>query len=394
MHYDYLLVGGGLQSALAALALRHLRPSATMAVVERSPQLGGNHTWSFHAGDVPEDARPWFDPLVQWRWPGYDVIFPKYRRHLSQPYGAFTGLQLDEVVRAAFSPARGCDIISGAEVVRASEEGIALADGRSIEARVVIDGRGPERSAIPSGTGYQKFLGLELRLESPHGLQRPILMDTLVPQIGGMRFFYVLPFEADRVLVEDTYFTNDAELDNSVLRARIASWIADRGWQVAEVLREEQGVLPMPYEPSENRPDSVRLCGGYAGGWFNPATGYSLPLAVRFARFVAQHDSEQADEAALATLVTERDRQKRFLLLLNRLLFEAVPPEARRNVFERFYRLPADCIARFYSMRLRPDDQVRILLGRPPQGISLGKAFKALGEWGLSAQWFGGTGCW
>jgi len=54
---DYLLVGGGLQSALIALALLQREPTPSIAVVEREPLLGGNHTWCFHAADVPATAR-------------------------------------------------------------------------------------------------------------------------------------------------------------------------------------------------------------------------------------------------------------------------------------------------------------------------------------------------
>ncbi len=50
---DYALVGGGLQNGLLALALRAARPAARLALVERGATLGGNHTWCFHAGDLP-----------------------------------------------------------------------------------------------------------------------------------------------------------------------------------------------------------------------------------------------------------------------------------------------------------------------------------------------------
>ena len=49
--FDYVLVGGGLQSGLLALAIRHHHPDARVALIERERQIGGNHTWSFHLGD-------------------------------------------------------------------------------------------------------------------------------------------------------------------------------------------------------------------------------------------------------------------------------------------------------------------------------------------------------
>jgi lycopene beta-cyclase len=380
--YDYLLLGGGLQSGLVLMALRHFQPAATVALVERDARLGGNHTWSFHAGDVPAAARRWFDPVVQWRWPGYEVHFPRYLRHVATPYGAFSGSALDSHVRALVAGSPGSAIFTGAEVIAAAESSARLSDGRTLTGRVIIDSRGPGRAPVASGTGYQKFVGLELTLSEPHDLEVPILMDTLLPQTDGLRFMYVLPFSRHQVLIEDTYFSDSAHLDVELLCAHIRAWAAARGWHIARVDRLEQGVLPMPYEEAPPRASTVRFCGGYAGGWFNPATGYSLPLAVRFAEMIATHPIAQLDHAQ-RLLLAERARQAGFLMLLNRLLFAATPPAGRRSVFERVYQLPAECLTRLYAMRLRRDDQLRLLLGAPPEGVSFLKAARAVGHWAL-----------
>ncbi|XXY51255.1 lycopene beta-cyclase CrtY [Sorangium sp. So ce269] len=369
MVYDYLLVGGGLQNGLLALALRHHRPRAAIAIIERDSALGGNHTWSHHAGDVPDAAGPWFDPLVQWRWSGYDVVFPSCRRTVNDAYASFTGTHLDAVVQAALSDAPRCKIFLGAEATRVEATAVELRDGLRIEARTVIDARGPQRSCIPERTGYQKFLGLEVRLREPHQLVRPLLMDATVPQVDGLHFIYALPFAPDRLLIEDTYFSDDARLDPGALHARIRSWASERGMSIVEVLREEKGVLPMPCVavPAST---AAPLRAGYAGGWFNHATGYSLPVAVRLAQAVAEPGLPTERETALAKLARERDRQTSFLVFLNQLMFEATAPSSRRYVLERFHRLPAGCIARLYALQLRRMDQLRILVGRPPREAS------------------------
>lgn len=379
MNYDYLLVGGGLQSGLLALALRYHRPTATIAIVEKADSLGGNHTWSYHAGDVPEEAKAWFDPLIEWRWSGYDVVFPRYQRTIGDAYASFTGVHLDAVVRAALAGARGCDVLLGAEAVQVEKTAVTLRGGRRLHGRVVIDARGPERSDVRVHTGYQKFVGQELRLEAAHRLERPLLMDASVLQIDGFHFIYVLPFSADRVLIEDTYFSNTARLEPDLLRARIRAWAAARGWKIVDVLREEHGVLPMPYESIEVHAERP-LRAGYAGGWFNPATGYSLPVAVRLAGAVAVSEPDAVHWPALAKLRAEIDRQMRFCSFLNRLLFEATAPESRRNIFERVYRLPEGCISRLYSMQLRSADHLRIFWGTPPKGLLPGQVLKAFSE--------------
>jgi lycopene beta-cyclase len=118
-------------------------------------------------------------------------------------------------------------------------------------------------------------------------------------------------------------------------------------------------------------PRSAALQAGYQGGWFHPTTGYSFPLAMRLAMHIAQRDAASVDGPELRALIRERDRQQRFCILLNRLLFEAFEPQDRWRVLERFYRLPVETIRRFYALDMSLTDRVRILCGRPPGGFSL-----------------------
>ena len=78
----------------------------------------------------------------------------------------------------------------------------------------VIDGRG-EPGGAHLDIAFQKFLGLFIRLAEPHGLTGPILMDATVKQEDGYRFIYTLPFSETDVLVEDTYYADDPDLENA-----------------------------------------------------------------------------------------------------------------------------------------------------------------------------------
>jgi lycopene beta-cyclase len=120
--------------------------------------------------------------------------------------------------------------------------------------------------------------------------------------------------------------------------------------------------------------------GGYAGGWFHPTTGYSFPVALRLAMHVSSLDAGKVLGTGWNRLLGRRQSQARFFNLLNRMLFGAVSPAERWNVFERFYRLPTATIERFYAMDITMADRLRLVVGRPPPGISLraalGRVFK------------------
>lgn len=375
-HYDLLLVGGGLQNGLIALACLARDPALRIALVERSATIGGNHTWSIHPHDVPEEARSFVDPLVSHRWGGYDVCFPNFSRTLDAPYASISSPRFAAVVANALSERAGCRLLLGREARAVRADRVQLDGGESLHASLVIDARGPAAHAASSGSscGFQKFVGVEVELEAEHGLSRPILMDATVPQTDGFRFFYVLPFGPRRLLVEDTVFSRSPVLDVARTRASALAH-AEHFGRVRAVCREEIGVLPMPWASAPPPAPASPLLAGYQGGWFHPATGYSLASAVRLACHVARNAPDRVLGDELAELQRQHRSQARYAQVLNRLLFHCFAPEQMRNVFERFYRLPEALIHRFYALTLTPLDRARILVGRPPRGLSLARAF-------------------
>lgn len=369
--FDLVLVGGGLQNGLIALAVRARWPHARIAMVERGERPGGNHTWCFHSADVSPASADWVAPLVCRRWPGYDVRFAGLRRTVEEPYAAITSERFAEVVSASVRSADGSQLLLGSDAVEIGATRVRLADGRELEAGIVIDARGPDRF-ITTGTGFQKFLGLEVRVDPPHGLLRPVLMDATVDQDEGFRFFYLLPMAEDRLLIEDTYFNRSSELDVERLRKRIDGYAMEQGYNVTGIVREERGVLPMPWKPAP-RHSGEALRAGYAGGWFHPGTGYSFPVAARLAETIAgaEPGRKRAVARRLESLARTHRRQSAFCHFLNRLLFRHYAPSSRCNVFERFYRLPRKTIRRFYALEMSIGDRLRLVGGTPPRGFSL-----------------------
>jgi lycopene beta-cyclase len=367
--FDYVLVGGGLQNGLIALGLVETRPGCSLALIERERRLGGNHTWCFHDADLPRSARSWVEPLIVHRWPGYDVKFPNLRRRVDAAYAGFTGDRLHEVVSERLAATPGARLVLGQSAQVTGRHDVTLASGERWHGQVVVDARGPTQ-APPARAGFQVFLGLELELRAPHDLDRPLLMDATVRQQGGFRFVYVLPLSSRRLLVEDTYFADSAALDGDAARERVLAYAAHLGADVSRVVREERGCLPMPWAGEEVSAEPP-LRAGYAGGWFHPATGYSFPVAVRLADVIARTPPDALFSGPLARLARDHRRQVAYCHRLNRMLFSWFSPEDRWNVFERFYRLPEPLIRRFYALETTPADRARILLGKPPRGLSL-----------------------
>ena len=366
---DIAIVGGGLAGGLTAYALSVKRPDLSVRLIDPSATFGGNHVWSFFTSDIaPED---WWivEPFIDHQWDRYETRFPAHRRQFDSPFNSIRSQNYDGHLRGMLPdtvPVHG-------EAVEVSQTGVYLADQRRIAAGGVFDGRGVA-DLDHLDFGWQKFVGQEYRTASPHGLTHPIVMDATVDQIDGYRFVYALPFAEDRIFIEDTYYSDGPDIDRDAMVSRIKAYAAAQGWNLAELIHQEMGALPVTMGGDF---DAYWRSGGEAAkigvraALFHGTTGFSLPDAVRTASMIATLDdlSGPAIARAMHSFAEARWKKGGFYRLLDRMLFRAATPGTRYQVLQRFYGLAPSLIQRFYAGNTTWLDKARILSGKPPVPI-------------------------
>ena len=383
---DVAIIGGGLSGGLIALALHQARPGFRIALVEAGKTIGGNHRWSWFESDLSDAGHALLQPFRQTVWEdGYDVRFPKLNRTLDTAYHSLASPDFhDGLVRML--PEGSLYLGRRAEQIDAS--GVTLDDGTRLDARMVIDCRSFQPSEHLRG-GWQIFMGRHMRLEQPHGIERPVIMDGDVDQVapygngGAYRFVYVLPLGAHDVFVEDTYYADLGKLDRGALSGRIDQYCHKQGWMNGTPVGHETGLLPVitggdfgAYQKATCIPGVVTA--GARGGFVHPLTSYTIPIAVDNALAIA----EEADLSGpqMAAMFEARARQHwrstAYYRLLNRFLFFAADPERRVDVLQRFYGLRQGLIERFYKARSPLRDKARVLWGKPP--VSIPRAITAM----------------
>lgn len=369
MKLDLLLVGGGLANGLLADRLLALRPELSFLLLEGGPTLGGNHTWSFHGSDVTQAQRAWLAPYCSRSWEAHEVRLPGQARTISGSYHSIRSEDFDRVLRGRL----GARLRTQCRASSVGATQVVLESGETLEAGAVLDGRA---QPFDFPAGFQKFLGQDLLLEAPHGMTLPLLMDATVEQLDGFRFIYVLPWDERRVLVEDTRYSDTAELSLPGLRAGIDAWVAARGWKIASVEREEAAALPIPLGGDVPQPDHPVL--GVAAGLFHATTGYSLPFAAQTAEFICAAPALDAPSltSALNHLARDHWKTQSFFRLLNRMLFRGAAPAERVKIFSSFYGHGDALIGRFYAGRLTFSDKLRALQRGAPT-VPAWKAIRA-----------------
>ncbi|WP_022708003.1 lycopene beta-cyclase CrtY [Paracoccus zeaxanthinifaciens] len=374
MSHDLLIAGAGLSGALIALAVRDRRPDARIVMLDARSGPSDQHTWSCHDTDLSPEWLARLSPIRRGEWTDQEVAFPDHSRRLTTGYGSIEAGALIGLLQ-------GVDLRWNTHVATLDDTGATLTDGSRIEAACVIDARGAVETPHLT-VGFQKFVGVEIETDAPHGVERPMIMDATVPQMDGYRFIYLLPFSPTRILIEDTRYSDGGDLDDGALAQASLDYAARRGWTGQE-MRRERGILPIALAHDaigfwrDHAQGAVPV--GLGAGLFHPVTGYSLPYAAQVADAIAARDLTTASaRRAVRGWAIDRADRDRFLRLLNRMLFRGCPPDRRYRLLQRFYRLPQPLIERFYAGRLTLADRLRIVTGRPP--IPLSQAVRCLPE--------------
>ena len=382
---NMVILGAGLSGLLTAWRCLELNPKLKITLIDANSEIAGDHTWSFNLNDIDTELQKWVRPFIAHQWEAYDVKFPTRQRTLNITYCTGNSETLKSCVRPLIDSGR-LSLKLNSRVQDINEDTVFLEGGEEIQSALILDARGfepnPERYL-----GYQKFVGHVIRTEQPHGVERPIIMDATVRQLGGYRFVYCLPYSDTELLVEDTYYTDGADMKSQEVDARIRDYIESQlNITSYEVARRETGILPITIaiKPDVYAPMSI----GIRGGYYHAVTGYSFPDAAKVADKLAhqilslvnggQKITNRNLQLAMQNMQREHYSAERFFRLLNRMLFRAAKPQERYMVLQRFYGLGEGLIERFYAGDLTWRDKVRILIGKPP--VPVFKALQNLSE--------------
>ena len=380
-----VILGAGLSGLLTAWRCLELNPKLKITLIDANSEIAGDHTWSFNLNDIDTELQKWVRPFIAHQWDAYDVKFPTRQRTLNITYCTGNSETLKSCVRPLIDSGR-LSLKLNSRVQDLGEDTVFLEGGEEIQSALILDARGfepnPERYL-----GYQKFVGHVIRTKQPHGVERPIIMDATVRQLGGYRFVYCLPYSDTELLVEDTYYTDGADMKSQEVDARIRDYIESQlNITSYEVARRETGILPITIaiKPDVYAPMSI----GIRGGYYHAVTGYSFPDAAKVADKLAhqilslvnggQKITNRNLQLAMQNMQREHYSAERFFRLLNRMLFRAAKPQERYMVLQRFYGLGEGLIERFYAGDLTWRDKVRILIGKPP--VPVFKALQNLSE--------------
>ena len=310
----------------------------------------------------PATYRSWVDDLTAL---GYGDMFSHQwqvvtatgqRTHrVERAYGRVDGAKLADRLTGR-GHAAGLTTMRGRSVGvshHRTDSTLLLADGRSIDAVVVIDTTGAN-GALVHGRGpapaWQTAYGIVATPSVPLNDTGCILMDfaTGLPADRPPTFLYAQHLGEGRWFMEETVLASRQAPTPERLKSVLEQRLRDRGIALSDIAEVETVAIPMGLRvPLPQRVLAV----GASGGGIHPATGYSLTTSLHAAPLLAQGivDALQrratptaVSEAAWAAMWPDTRRRARALQEYGLDVMLSMDRGGLQSFFDQFFTLPQD----------------------------------------------------
>ena len=277
-HYDFIIAGAGAAGLSLACKLIEGRLSdSRILLIDQDLKQSNDRTWCFWSGDVTD-----LDHLVYKKWSrlfflndrftsGGDLGRYTYQMIRGVDFYDYAWAKLKALPNVSFKQERVLNYQQGAgnALVRTDKGAYT---GKYIFNSCLLP--------LPDPTSHfllQHFAGWWIETENPvFNPNEGHLMDFRTPQHDSTRFFYLLPIDTNRALVEYTVFSKN-RLSPRAYEEALSEYVEQLlGISHYTITEHENGAIPMTDQVMSGRlsPNVINI--GTPGGAVKPTTGYAF----------------------------------------------------------------------------------------------------------------------
>jgi len=366
-HFDYIIIGAGLAGlSLAHGIIPHLIDSdKRLLILDKALHSYPERTWSFW--EVGSGA---WDSLVQASWRHLRILDHGIRIETPIAPYCYKSIASDRW-RAHYlrviAQHQHITLVEApvTEVMQTTEEVTVHTQSVHYTTPQLFDSRFDPKRTIPNEntTLWQQFYGCYVRTEhTAFDPNTADLMDFRADQQDHVAFFYVLPSNSHTALIEYTLFTA-RPLDFSDLKRHLSDYL-DRqlGHRTYEILRSEEGNIPMSSYRFPTRNGRI-ISIGTAGGCTKPSSGYTF----HFIQQQVQELIRLIEKGKLNTYGQQSGLKRRFHFY-DRILLQILAdrPERGHAIFVRlFQRNQAHIVLKFLNNDTHLGEEIKLFTTLP-----------------------------
>ena len=363
--FDIAIIGGGNAGlSLAAQLAAQDNPPSTVVIEPQTTQQR-DCSWGLWALEQQTEQ---LSHSVKGRWRRWQLIDNTSRVvHSSNQYSYLSLSSADYLIDRAAQLRDPVSLIEDSVKALLSQQHKTIIEtekGR-YSAKTVYDSRPPR---VAEDGLRQHFLGWHIHTKEPiDDPDMATLMDFRVDQSRGLHFIYALPFSDHHMLIESTLISAGL-VPQSWYRDAIERWLRDNNIEVAEVICEETGVIPMDTliadsasPVSEGIATTATIATiGAASGAVRRSSGYAF-------QHIQQQISQLAAGIAQGNMAVPTPISSRLTVMdkiFNGVLLSR--PELAVSLYMRMAQaLNGDQFARFMLGQATANDWLRVIAAMP-----------------------------
>ncbi|BAJ63521.1 lycopene cyclase family protein [Anaerolinea thermophila] len=292
--YTFIILGAGAAGLSLAYYLVHSKlRDQSILLIDREEKNRNDRTWCFWSSRDEV-----FSSIFYRSWEKIGFIHEEWQKVIplgEYRYNMIRGIDFYQEVRQTLRARLNVDWITApvTQIIDTPEFALVAAGGKTYQAEWVFDSRFDPNLIEKKPERYhyllQHFLGWEIEtLQPTWDSSIPILFDFRVSQETGFQFFYTLPFNENRALVEYTFFTPTLLSDEEYQRGLETYLKNVLRLDTYEIHDVEKGVIPMTDHPLPRRGGRRVMNIGTRGGRVKPSSGYAFARILRDSREIVR----------------------------------------------------------------------------------------------------------
>ena len=342
--FDYVIIGGGCAGLSLAyeLEIHEKLKDKTLAIIEPRKEYKRDKTWSFWKV-APHN----FDDCVKKNWENFSVNIPGKTNYLeckNFPYQSIDSGLFYEKIKNKLKKNENIFFFKNIEEIN-KQNSLVFNSVPNIKKNHL--------------NLWQHFCGVEIKTDNDIFDEKIFnLMDFDCEQRESVHFFYTLPYEKNRALVETTWLSKMNDNSQKDYENQINNYIKNNlKIKNYEISYKEEGAIPLFYPLNRNEKNKINI--GTAGGMTRLSTGYTFLNIQEHSKYIR----ENIDNISNAKKF-EIDKKYQFLDEIFLRVLEK-NPEKMSDIFFRMFKTSPKTVIKFLSNKSNFLEDLSIIFKMP-----------------------------
>ena len=342
--FNYVIIGGGCAGLSLAyeLEIHEKLKDKTLAIIEPRKEYKRDKTWSFWKV-APHN----FDDCVKKNWENFSVNIPGKTNYLeckNFPYQSIDSGLFYEKIKNKLKKNENIFFFKNIEEIN-KQNSLVFNSVPNIKKNHL--------------NLWQHFCGVEIKTDNDIFDEKIFnLMDFDCEQRESVHFFYTLPYEKNRALVETTWLSKMNDNSQKDYENQINNYIKNNlKIKNYEITYKEEGAIPLFYPLNKNEKNKINI--GTAGGMTRLSTGYTFLNIQEHSKYIRENIDNISNVKKF-----EIDKKYQFLdEIFLRVLKKN--PEKMSDIFFRMFKTSPKTVIKFLSNKSNFLEDLSIIFKMP-----------------------------